>query len=87
MPAATVKTVVYSDQIMLRQSAPFVGTGADQEIAHGFGTTWEHLKIELIPLETGVVFTGYVAPVAGSLAHFHVTVTNGKNWAAVAESW
>ena len=87
MPAATVKTIVYSDQTILRQSAEFEGTGASQEITHGFGTTWTHLKIELVPLEAGVVFSDYVAPTEGSLDHFHVTVTNGKAWAAVAESW
>jgi hypothetical protein len=87
MPAATVKTIVYSDQTIVRQSAAFEGTGADQQVEHGFGTTWTHLKIELVPLEAGVVFSGYVAPVAGSLDHFHVTVTSGKDWAAVAESW
>ena len=45
MPAATVKTIVYSDQTIQRQSAEFEGTGASQEITHGFGTTWTHLKI------------------------------------------
>ena len=87
MPAATVKTIVYSDQTIQRQSAEFEGTGASQEITHGFGSTWSHLKIELVPLEAGVVFSDYVAPTDGSLDHFHVTVTNGKAWAAVAESW
>lgn len=87
MPAATVKAIVYSDQTIQRQSATFEGTGASQEIQHGFGTTWTHLKIELVPLEAGVVFTDYVAPTEGSLDHFHVTVTSGKDWAAVAESW
>ena len=75
------------DGVPVRHSGTSSGTGSDQAIEHGFGTTWTHLKIELVPLEAGVVFSGYVAPVAGSLDHFHVTVTNGKSWAAVAESW
>jgi len=89
MPAATVKTIVYSDQTTQRQSATFEGTGASQEIQHGFGTTWENLKIELVPLELdgSVVFSNFVEPTAGSLDHFHVTVTSGKAWKAVAESW
>jgi hypothetical protein len=84
---AVVKRVVYSDQTILRELGTFEGTGAAQEITHGFGTTWTHLKIELVPLEAGVVFSSFVAPTAGSLDHFHVTVTSGKDWAAVAESW
>lgn len=87
MPAATVKSVVYSDQTIIRQSAQFEGTGADQPVEHGFGTTWTHLKIELVALEAGVAFSAITYPEAGSLDHFHVTVTSGKAWAAIAESW
>ena len=87
MPAATVKTLVYSDQAVQRQSNTFTGTGSDQAIEHGFGTAWSHLRIELIPIDAGTVISGFVAPIAGSLDHFHVTVTNGKSWVAVAESW
>jgi len=85
--AAVVKRVVYNDDTIIRKSASLTGTGGDQQITHGFGTDWTRLKIELVPLEAGVVFTSYVAPTAGSLDHFHVTVTSGKAWAAVAESW
>lgn len=87
MPVAVVKTLVYTDEFVKRQSNIFTGTGSDQIIEHGFGTTWTHLKITLVPLETGTVFSSYVAPTTGSLDHFHITITNGKSWAAVAESW
>ena len=67
-----------------RYSGTSEGTGSAQEITHGFATIPK--RIELIPLEAGVVFSDYVAPTTGSETHFHVTVTSGKGWAWVAES-
>ena len=68
-----------------RHSGTSEGTGSSQEITHGFAAIPK--RIELIPLEAGVIFSGYVAPTGGSETHFHVTATSGKDWAWVAESW
>ncbi len=75
------------DGAVVRHSGTSEGTGSSQEITHGFGTTWAHLKIEYWELESGVTFSDFVAPTAGSLDHFHLTVTTGKDWAWRAESW
>jgi len=69
------------DGVAVRHSGTSEGTGADQETSHGFAAVPK--RLELIPLETGVVFSG----LSVAAAHFHVTVTNGKDWAWVAESW
>lgn len=79
-------TAAHADTVQ-RLSGTSTGTGADQEITHGFGSTWTHLKIKLVHLETGALFSNYVEPAAGSLDHFHVTVTSGKNWMWIADSW
>jgi len=68
-----------------RNSGTSEGTGSSQEITHGFAAIPK--RIELIPLEAGVTFSDFVEPDEGSPDHFHVTVTSGKDWAWVAESW
>ena len=65
----------------LRRSGTSTGTGSDQEISHGFTAIPD--RMELIPLEAGVTFTSHTV----DTTHFHVTVTSGKDWAWVAESW
>jgi hypothetical protein len=69
------------DGIPVRHSGTSEGTGADQEISHGFSAAPQ--RLELIPLEAGVVFSSLTV----QAAHFHVTVTSGKEWAWVAEEW
>lgn len=64
-----------------RISGTSEGTGSDQNITHGFAATPK--RLELIPLEAGVTFTSLTV----DTTHFHVTVTSGKDWAWVAESW
>jgi hypothetical protein len=68
-----------------RYSGTSEGTGSSQQITHGFAGIPK--RIELIPLVADAVFSSFVAPTAGSETHFHVTVTSGKAWAWVAESW
>ena len=67
--------------LSLRNSGTSTGTGADQEISHGFSAAPK--RMELIPMEAGVVFSA----VTVQATHFHVTVTTGKDWAWVAETW
>lgn len=55
------------------------GTGADQQIPLQAAPK----RLELIPLEAGITFTGLTVDVD----HFHITVTTGKDFAYVAESW
>ena len=69
------------DGVSVRQSGTSAGTGSDQEISHGFAATPK--RLELIPLVADAVFSGLTV----QDTHFHVTVTNGKAWAWVAESW
>ena len=69
------------DGVPVRNSGTSEGTGADQEISHGFAAAPK--RLELIPMEAGVVFSA----VTVQAAHFHVTVTTGKDWAWVAETW
>ena len=69
------------DGVAVRHSSTSEGTGSDQEISHGFAAAPK--RLELIPLEAGVVFTS----LSVEAAHFHVTVTSGKDWAWVAETW
>lgn len=69
------------DGVPVRHSGTSSGTGSDQEISHGFAAAPK--KLELVPLETGVVFTSLTV----QAAHFHVTVTAGKAWGWIAESW
>lgn len=64
-----------------RHSGTSEGTGSDQEISHGFASAPK--RLELIPLVADAVF----ASLTVQAPHFHVTVTSGKNWAWVAESW
>jgi hypothetical protein len=68
-----------------RYSGTSEGTGSSQSITHGFAAIPK--RIELIPLEAGAAFSDFVAPEEGSETHFHVTVTSGKDWAWVAETW
>jgi hypothetical protein len=67
--------------VPVRHSGTSEGTGADQEITHGFAAAPS--RLELIPLEAGVTFSSLTV----DTAHFHVTVTSGKDWAWVAEAW
>ena len=77
----TSKAIVEQSGMPVRKSGISEGTGADQEISHGFAAAPKGL--ELIPLEAGVTFSGLTV----DTDHFHVTVTSGKDWAWVAESW
>jgi hypothetical protein len=74
--------VVHAEGVPSRHSGTSEGTGSAQEIVHGFSSIPK--KIELIPLEAGVIFSDFVAPTDN---HFHVTVTSGKDWGWVAELW
>ena len=69
------------DGVPVRHSGTSSGTGADQEISHGFAAAPK--RLELIPLVADAIFSSLTV----QAAHFHVTVTNGKAWAWVAESW
>jgi hypothetical protein len=69
------------DGVPVRHSGTSSGTGGDQEVGHGFAAAPK--RLELIPLETGVIFSGRTI----QAVHFHVTVTSGKAWAWVAETW
>jgi hypothetical protein len=69
------------DGVPVRHSGTSEGTGADQEISHGFAAAPK--RLELIPLVADAVFSSLTV----QDTHFHVTVTSGKAWAWVAESW
>lgn len=69
------------DGVPVRNSGTSEGTGADQEISHGFAAAPK--RLELIPLVTDVVFSGLTV----DTTHFHITATSGKAFAWVAESW
>ena len=77
----TAKAIVEQPGMPVRKSGTSEGTGADQEITHGFAAAPK--RLELIPLEAGVTFSGLTV----DTDHFHVTATSGKDWAWVAESW
>lgn len=77
--AATWKYVIFMEDF--RHSGTSEGTGADQAISHGFAAAPK--RLELIPLEAATVFSG----LSVDTDHFHVTVTSGKDWAWVAETW
>jgi hypothetical protein len=64
-----------------RLDGTFEGTGADQSVSHGFQATPK--KLELIPLEAGITFTGLTV----DTTHFHITATTGKDCAFIAEKW
>ena len=72
-----------------RLSGTSEGTGSDQVITHGFGTTWTdtHFRIRLVSMEAGCVFSNYTLDSVSGRDHFHVTATSGKNWGWIAESW
>jgi hypothetical protein len=69
--------------IPVRHSGTAIGTGANQEISHGF--TSAPKRLELIPLDVGqsTVFSGRTV----ESTHFHITVTAGRSFAWVAEDW
>lgn len=67
--------------VSVRHSGTSIGTGSDQQITHGFSAAPK--RLELIPLEAGVVFSNRTV----EDNHFHITVTTGKNWAWIAETW
>ena len=67
--------------LSIRNSGTSTGTGADQEISHGFSAAPK--RMELIPMEAGVEFSSLTV----SATVFNVTVTTGKDWAWVAETW
>lgn len=69
--------------IPVRHSGTAIGTGANQEISHGF--TAAPKRLDLIPLDVGVstVFSGRIV----EPTHFHITVTAGRSFAWVAEDW
>lgn len=66
---------------VVRHDGAFIGTGADQQISHGYQAAPK--RLELIPLESGITFTGLTV----DTDHFHITATTGKDCAWVAESW
>jgi len=67
----------------VRHSGTAIGTGANQEISHGFTATPK--RLELIPLDVGesTVFSNRTV----DTTHFHITVSVGRNFAWVAEDW
>lgn len=60
-------------------SGTSTGTGADQQISLQAAPK----RLELIPLEAGITFTGLEV----DTDHFHITVTSGKDFAYIIESW
>jgi hypothetical protein len=68
---------------VIRHQGVSLGTGADQEISHGFSAVPR--RLELVPLDVGqsTVFSGRTV----EATHFHITVTAGRNFAWVAEDW
>ena len=69
--------------VVVRHSGVSEGTGADQEIIHGFKAAPK--RLDLIPLDVGVstVFSGRIV----EPTHFHITVTTRRSFAWVAEDW
>lgn len=62
-----------------RYSGVSIGTGADQQISLQAAPK----RLELIPLEAGITFSGLTV----DTDHFHITVTTGKDFAYISESW
>ena len=69
--------------VPVRKSGTSEGTGADQEISHGFSAVPR--RLDLIPLDVGevTVFSGRTV----EATHFHITVTAGRSFAWMAEDW
>jgi hypothetical protein len=67
--------------VSVRHAGTSEGTGADQEITHGFTVAPD--RLELVPLEAGVIFSGLTV----AATKFNVTITSGKDWAWVADRW
>lgn len=70
--------------VLVRHSGTSVGTGADQEISHGFASAPR--RLETGPLDTddaAIVFSGRSV----EATHFHITATNGLHFFWIAESW
>ena len=67
----------------VRHSGTAIGTGANQEISHGF--TNKPKRLDLIPLDVGesTVFSNCTV----DPTHFHITVSVGRHFAWVAEDW
>jgi hypothetical protein len=68
---------------LVRHSGTAIGTGADQEICHGF--TAAPKRLDLIPLDVGesTVFSNRTV----DTTHFHITVSVGRSFAWMAEDW
>ena len=68
---------------LVRHSGTAIGTGASQQISHGFTATPK--RLELIPLDVGesTVFSNRTV----DTTHFHITVSLGRHFAWVAEDW
>lgn len=72
------------DGVAVRKSGTSTGTGADQQISHGFDAVPSgRFSLALIPIDSGTVFSN----LSVEDTHFHVTVTSGKAWAWVAKKW
>lgn len=68
---------------LVRHSGTAIGTGANQEISHGFPVAPK--RVELIPLDAGESTVFSSLTVDGT--HFNITVSVGRNFAWVAEDW
>ena len=72
---------------LLVKSGTGVGTGSQQTIMHGFGTTWTHLKIKLISDNHDIINFNYEFDDVNGRDHFHVTVSNDLEYTWIAEVW
>ena len=68
-------TVVAKEKFATRNS---IGTGADQAIVHGLGTTPN--LVDIIPIVTGAVISNRYA----DTTNIHVTITSGKAFKWIA---
>ena len=71
--------------LVRRTSGTSTGTGSEQTIAHGMGE--EPGKVEAYPTEdpAGTVFT-WGTP-GKDATNIYITVTSGKDYTWIAESW